>query len=169
MDEESSSFATPVEHASTLARLKAEDVAGRHRNRWVLGADTIVVLDEEILGKPVDEDAARGMLVRLSGRWHEVVTGYCLCPPGGGPPVVEACRTRVRFRELTDGDIRWYLATGEPRDKAGGYGIQGRGAFLVKELSGSYSNVVGLPVCEVVELLRNQGALVRTHEDRQAG
>ncbi|MEO5345381.1 MAG: Maf family protein [Magnetococcus sp. YQC-9] len=123
----------------------------------VLGADTAVVLDEEIMGKPCDEQDAVDMLSRLSGRQHRVLTGVAVCAPDlpqGRAVVVESA---VHFKQLTEFEIRAYVLSGEPFDKAGAYGIQGLGAMLVQQLSGSYSGVVGLPLFETVALLRDFG------------
>lgn len=116
----------------------------------VLGVDTIVVLDGVVYGKPSDEADARAMLARLSGRVHEVVSGICVVE--AGEVRTAAATTRVEFREL-DGLLDWYVATGEWRERAGGYAIQGRGAALVRGIEGDYLNVVGLPVSTLLELL----------------
>lgn len=152
-----------LNHAEHLARLKAEAVSARHPDHWVLGADTMVVTGGASLGKPGDEAGARDMLSRLSGAVHEVVTGFHLCHHNLGRAHSDRCVTRVRFKKLTPEDVDWYVATGKPFDKAGGYGIQGEGAFLVREIEGSYTNVVGLPVSQVVEMLEREQALVRHH------
>jgi septum formation protein len=117
----------------------------------VLGADTEVVLDGEVLGKPADADAAGALLRRLSGREHEVMSGIAVCEDGTERTGLAV--TRVRFRELREADIGWYLATGEWSGLAGGYAIQGRGAALVESIEGDYWNVVGLPVPELLRLL----------------
>jgi len=119
----------------------------------ILGADTTVVVDGEILGKPRDDDEGRAMLKRLSGKTHQVLTGVSLRQ--GAYEVGRVETTSVVFRELTDEDIRWYAASGEGRDKAGGYAIQGLASRFVPSISGSYSNVVGLPLACVDELLRS--------------
>lgn len=124
----------------------------------VLGADTIVVLDGEILGKPASEEHARLLLARLSGREHEVVTGVCLLDAATGRARTRAVSSRVRFREIGSEEIGAYVATGEPLDKAGAYGIQGGAAAFVEELVGSRDNVIGLPVDEVREMLAEAGA-----------
>ncbi len=127
--------------------------AFRPADAVVLGADTTVVVDGQILGKPLDDEDGRGMLKRLSGKAHQVLTGVSLRQGAYEVGRVEA--TSVVFRELTDEDISWYAASGEGRDKAGGYAIQGLAARFVPSISGSYSNVVGLPVACVDELLRS--------------
>lgn len=121
----------------------------------VLGADTAVVIDGAILGKPLDADDGRAMLQRLSGRTHEVLTGVALCGPRGVQ--VAMSRTQVRFGGLSATDIEHYWASGEPRDKAGGYGIQGLAAIFIEHIEGSYSGVVGLPLFEAAALLRPYG------------
>ncbi|MEY3282070.1 MAG: Maf family protein [Acidobacteriota bacterium] len=144
---------TAYEYVSRLARSKAEEVSRQvGGGPLVLGADTTVVIDEEIAAKPVDEADARRMLHRLSGQWHEVLTGVALVH--GHHLLVEVEVTRVRFALLTKSEIDWYVETGEPMDKAGGYGIQGYASRFVERIEGSYSNVVGLPVSRVYDMLR---------------
>ncbi|WP_300668101.1 nucleoside triphosphate pyrophosphatase [Desulfoluna sp.] len=144
----------PAGCAMALACIKARDVAKTHPEQWVLGADTLVVVDDMILGKPESNDDARRMLRALSGRAHQVCTGFCLIHTSLGREICEVVTTDVTFKELSEAEISWYIATGEPFDKAGAYGIQGKGASLVKAITGSYTNVVGLPICEVVEHLK---------------
>lgn len=144
----------PRGHATYYAKEKAREVAQRYPEQWVLAADTIVVVAEEILGKPVNVTEATAMLSRLSGRSHHVITGVCLLHAQCGVEESQAVETEVFMRRLDTADIEGYIATGEPMDKAGAYGIQGIGGCLVQRIEGSYSNVVGLPLCETVELLR---------------
>ena len=139
--------------AESCARLKAEAVSAAHPGAWVLGADTMVVFDGRIFGKPTDRADAVRILEILGGRQHEVITGMCLLGPGGKGPKVGSVVTRVGFRHLTSAEIEAYVRTGEPMDKAGAYGIQDRGAFMVRSVEGSYTNVVGLPLCEVIDWL----------------
>ena len=142
--------------ARRAAWAKATQVARRQPGRLALGADTIVVLDGEVLGKPQDEAEARAMLARLAGRTHHVYTGVALARahPDGGLLVESAvAQTRVTFRRLTADDIAAYVGTREPLDKAGAYGIQGLGARLVAGYEGSYTNVVGLPMEAVSGML----------------
>jgi septum formation protein len=136
---------------------KARAAAARHRGEdaVVLGADTEVVLDGSVLGKPGGEAHAREMLRRLSGRSHAVVTAYALVDCTTGRELVRSVETDVTFRHLTDDDIDAYVATGEPLDKAGAYGIQGRGAVLVDRVDGDYFNVVGLPLADLAAALRD--------------
>jgi nucleoside triphosphate pyrophosphatase len=149
----------PLMNARLLAEAKADAVVARCQGRWILGADTIVVLDRALLGKPADEDEAFSMLRQLSGREHRVITGFCLVGPDSKKSHSEAVVTRVTFKALTKKEILGYVATGEPFGKAGSYGIQGIGAFLVKKISGSYTNVVGLPLCALVNALFATGAI----------
>ncbi len=161
--------------ARTAAR-QLEQQTGRRladRGALVLGADTVVALDGRIWGKPHDEEAAAETLRALSGRTHEVVTGVCLAKvspgdggseggSGGGPEGAEECfaeRTRVTFRALSDAEIADYIACGESLDKAGAYGIQGKGAQLVAEIEGDFDNVVGLPVAALSARLAAHGIL----------
>ncbi|MFH1886445.1 MAG: Maf family protein [Pseudomonadota bacterium] len=162
VDEELNPGTPPMEAAQVLAERKARLAAREHPESWVLAADTLVWTEEEILGKPRDPGDARRMLTLLSGRTHRVTTGFCLGRENGGPWIVDAVTTEVAFRDLSPGEIEWYIQTGEPFDKAGGYGIQGLGVFLVREIRGSYTNVVGLPVCEVLEHLAKAGVIERT-------
>lgn len=141
--------------AARLARTKALAIAeGLAPGTIVLAADTVVVVDEEPWGKPADAEDARRMLSRLSGRSHDVVTGFCVLSVGTERGAIEAVvSTEVRFRQLTSWEIDRYVATGEPMDKAGGYAIQGGAAGMVRGIFGSYTNVVGLPLAEVLEAI----------------
>ncbi len=148
---------TPGEDAAAyvqrLAREKAEAVVARLQNGLVLGADTVVVVNGEILGQPRDDDDARRMLKLLSGKWHEVLTGVALIRAGKEPEtLVDYERTRVRFGEMSADEIEWYVGTGEPKGKAGAYAVQGRAALLIEEIEGEYFNIVGLPIRLVYEL-----------------
>ena len=152
---------TAEAHVVRLSRGKALEVARRHAvaGRWFIGSDTIVVLDGTILGKPVDAAAARGMLKSLSGRSHRVISGYAVHDRVGGRTISAAVVTKVFFKELTSREIEGYIATGEPFDKAGAYAIQGIGSFMIPRIEGSYTNVVGLPLCEVIAALEELGAI----------
>jgi septum formation protein len=149
----------PAAQAVASANAKARAVADRFLNRWVLGADTMVVLEGEIFGKPGDKHEAAGMLRRLSGQTHGVVTGIALCKreDGAWEEWTDHEETLVRMGALTDGDIEAYVNSGEPMDKAGAYGIQDKGAFLVQGLEGCYFNVVGLPLRKTGLLLLKAG------------
>jgi septum formation protein len=142
----------PGDHVRRLSREKADAAFATHRDAVVLGADPIVTVGGEIMGKPRDPEDATRMLRLLSGREHEVLTGVALVAKRG--IVVEVARTRVWVNPLSEAEIADYVATGEPLDKAGAYGIQGLGARFIDRIQGSYSNVVGLPVALVYRLLK---------------
>jgi nucleoside triphosphate pyrophosphatase len=146
----------PAAYVERLARLKAEVVALRHPGGAVLAADTTVVVDGEVLGKPADAAEATRMLRRLSGRAHLVLTAVALARDGHTRAVVE--RTRVWMTTLTDADIADYVATGEPLDKAGAYAIQGQAARFIPRIEGAYDTVVGLPMAAVLQLLKDNDA-----------
>jgi septum formation protein len=152
VDETLRSGESAAHYVERLAREKAEVVAARRLFGLVLGADTTVVVDGEILTKPRDEADARSMLKRLRGRWHEVLTGVALVRAETKQTITAHARTRVRFAPMTDAEIDWYVATDEPSDKAGAYAVQGRGALFIEAIDGDYWNVVGLPVRLVYEL-----------------
>ena len=156
IDESRIDAETADDYVSRLARDKAAAVAPRFPNRVVVGADTVVVLDGAVLGKPADDAAAIGMIGRLSGRCHDVLTGVALRLGGRVLGGVEV--TRVTFATLDAARIRWYVETGETGDKAGAYAVQGIGSRFVERIEGSYTNVVGLPIPLVDRLLRQFGA-----------
>ena len=152
----------PPDHASgpelvkALALAKAREVAAQcERDDIVIGADTIVWVDEHAFGKPHSEQEAALMLRRLSGDCHTVYTGVAILR--GGEETVDYEDSRVWFRELSDGEIARYIATGEPMDKAGAYGAQGRGALFVRAIEGDFFNVMGLPLCKLGQMLKEQG------------
>ena len=138
-------------YVQRLARSKAEAVASRLSNGLVLGADTTVVVGNEILGQPADEADARRMLDLLNAKWHEVLTGVAVVRVGGETRVAYET-TRVRFAEMSEREIYWYIATGEPFGKAGAYGIQGKASLFIEEIEGDYFNIMGLPIRLVYEL-----------------
>jgi septum formation protein len=144
---------------SRLSQRKAEAVSGLYPSSIILAADTVVEHDGEILGKPADAEEALRMLTALSGDAHEVMTGFTLRIPNG-KQVTEVVTTEVEFRELTPNEIASYVESGEPMDKAGAYGIQSGAAGFVRSIRGSYTNVVGLPLAEVLEFLRRTDILV---------
>lgn len=150
---------SPEEVARQLALLKAESVAGGLTDALVIGADTIVVLGGQILGKPGSKEEAKEMLQKLSNCRHEVITGLALVDTVNGTTNLCHETTSVWFRRLDDQEIDWYIATGEPMDKAGAYGIQGKGAVLVERIEGCYFNVVGLPLTRLYLLLKNKGMI----------
>lgn len=144
----------PVEHVMRLSRQKALSVRDAFEKGLLLGADTIVVLDGQILGKPKDTAEAEVMLRRLAGRLHHVYTGLTLIDVGSGREAGGYERTQVKIRRMTTAEIKAYIDTGEPMDKAGSYGIQGYGAAIVESVSGCYFNVVGLPLVRLLFLMR---------------
>jgi septum formation protein len=156
IDESFLPLESPRDAVRRLARLKAESAVPVLREDCLLiTADTIVVLDGQVMGKPDSEDDASEMLTRLSGRCHEVITAICIRTQGGYE--VENETTRVYFRHLRQEEIEAYIASGEPADKAGAYGIQGRGGLLVEKIEGCYFNVVGLPMSRLYLMLKKYG------------
>jgi septum formation protein len=146
----------PTSYVRRLAEAKAQTAANELTAGVVLGADTTVVVEGELLGQPVDDEDARRMLRLLSGKWHEVMTGIALIRAGlQGENIVAHETTRVRFKPLTEAEIDWYVASGEPRGKAGAYAVQGRAAVFIEEISGDYFNIVGLPIQLVYTLFRS--------------
>jgi septum formation protein len=152
---------SPQAHVTRLSCDKAMEVAGRpgQAGRWFIGSDTVVVRDEVILGKPADTSEATAMLLSLSGRSHRVISGYAVHDRESRRTLSAAVTTKVFFKELTTREIEGYIATHEPFDKAGSYAIQGIGAFMIPSIEGSYTNVVGLPLCEVIAALEELGAV----------
>ncbi len=142
-----------------LAEEKARSILPLPQPRWVLGADTVVVLNGMILGKPEGRDEALSTISLLSGREHRTVTAFGILNPLGKVAHLEAVETLVRFRSLSRQEVEAYVATGEPFGKAGGYAIQGIGAFMVQGITGSYTNVVGLPLCALIKALLAKRAL----------
>ena len=157
--EENHAAGDPAAVTRTLAERKARAALLKIKNHWVLGADTLVVLGEKILGKPEDPDEARDMLLQLSDKDHRVVTGFTLLDPSGDMAHAEEITTMVKMKRVTQKEIEAYIGTGEPLGKAGSYAIQGVGAFMVETISGSYTNVVGLPICALIKALLSTGAL----------
>jgi len=141
----------PAAYVQRLARSKAEAVANRLSEGVVLGADTTVVVANQILGQPVDDADARRMLRLLNAKWHDVLTGVAVVRVGGETRVAYE-KTRVRFAEMSETEIDWYIATREPFGKAGAYGIQGKAALFIEEIEGDYFNIMGLPIRLVYEL-----------------
>jgi septum formation protein len=148
----------PDEHVQRLALAKAQEVSAKFPGRWVLGADTIVVIDGKMLGKPTDTIEARAMLATLADRTHDVYTGYAIV--NSMTPEQQRIRfvkSSVYIRKLAQDEIEAYVGTGEPMDKAGSYAVQGIGSALVERIYGSYTNVVGLPLCEVARDFKELG------------
>lgn len=149
----------PSEHVMRLSREKADTVARTTDGRFFIGADTVVVLDERIMGKPADEDEAFRMLSALSGRDHDVISGFTVFDKVSGIHVSRSVRTAVTFKDLNDREIHAYVASGCPMDKAGAYAMQGGAVHFIRSICGSYTNVIGLPMTELYETLCQLGAL----------
>ena len=152
IDESRFEFEPVVPYVRRLAQTKVETVAKTLSTGLVLGADTVVLVDEKILGQPRDAQDARRMLKLLSGRWHEVLTAVALLRIDENRLVIDHEKTRVRFAQMSAAEIDWYVETGEPMDKAGAYAAQGGAAFFIEEIQGDYFNIVGLPVRLVYKL-----------------
>lgn len=149
----------PADHVTRLSLEKARAVSEKAAGRYFVGADTVVVLDGRIMGKPADEAEALEMLTALSGRSHEVITGFTVFDKETGTCSSNSVQTEVYFKELTEGEIRKYIDTGCPMDKAGAYAIQGGAVHFIRSINGSYTNVIGLPMTEVYELLAAMKAI----------
>ena len=150
---------SPQTHVRRLSIDKATVIADQHPKALVLGADTIVVIDGLILGKPKNKSQARAMLERLSNRQHIVFTGFTIVSAGSGISKTKVVRSAVRFKKISPEEMDWYVNCDEPYDKAGGYAAQGMGAYFIKAIRGSYTNVIGLPLCEVLEELKRIDAV----------
>ena len=150
---------SPRQHVKRLSREKAMVIARQHQATWVLGADTIVVIDGAILGKPANRNQAKMMLQKLSGHEHRVFTGYTIARMDSGICTTGVVQSAVKFKTITPDEMNWYIACDEPYDKAGGYAIQGKGAYFIQSIRGSYTNVIGLPLCEVLETLKKLNAI----------
>lgn len=145
---------SPIQAVMRLAFEKSMDIASKNENDLIIAADTVVVLDENILGKPKDKYEAYNMIRGLSGRTHEVITGISLVNLGLSKKIIDYVVSTVKFKELSDEDIKDYIHTNESLDKAGAYGIQGYGAMLVEKIEGDYFNIVGLPISKLSDLLK---------------
>ena len=150
---------TPRQHVKRLSCDKAMVIAKKYPKACVLGADTIVVIDGLILGKPKNETQARKMLQTLSGREHKVFTGFCIAHAAAEVYKTKVVQSAVRFKTISPKEMEWYVACDEPYDKAGGYAVQGRGSYFIQSIRGSYTNVIGLPLCEVLETLKKMGTI----------
>lgn len=150
---------TPRRHVLRLSKAKTRFIAKTYPDSWVIGADTIVFLDGEIVGKPANPMDARMTLARLSDRRHEVFTGFCIMNMKRKITSCEVVRSSVIFRKIDADEISWYASTPEPYDKAGAYAVQGMSAAFIREIKGSFTNVMGLPMCELVEKLKIFGVI----------
>ena len=151
---------SPHELARALSLEKAKSVAGKYNNALIIAADTFVVIRGQLLGKPHTEEEAKKMLVLLDGATHSVITGFTILDTDTGKKVSGSVETKVTFKKLTEKEIDAYIKTKEPLDKAGAYAIQGLGSVLVKRIEGDYFNVIGLPLCPLVECLEKFGIRV---------
>ena len=159
VEENSTPGESPPEHVLRLAEAKSTDVGHQYPDSWVIAADTIVYIDSSVLGKPRDRGEAIQMMHRLSGKEHWVLTGFSVRHFEKRRSDRQAVQTAVKVKTLTPAEMEWYVKTGEPFDKAGGYAIQGIGSFMIESIRGSYTNVVGLPLCELIEMLNRLGAI----------
>jgi septum formation protein len=146
---------SPEDYVVRLAKTKADVIAKRHTGEMVLGADTTVVIEDQIIGKPLDIDDARRMLEMLSGNWHEVLTGVAIVNNGGTNTGLQ--RTRVKFAEMNANEINFLVELGDPLDKAGAYAVQAQAALFIEGIEGDYWNVVGLPISLVYDLMKGVG------------
>ena len=160
IDEKFLNGETPRDHVLRLSKEKSSAVSRNNPDAWVLGADTVVIIVGEVIGKPGTQNEARAMLARLSGREHQVITGFTIVNKSADVMITDAVESFVIFKEISEDEMNWYVKTKEPYDKAGGYAVQGMAAFFIREIRGSYTNVVGLPLTEVVTALKRVGALV---------
>ena len=150
---------SPRQHVKRLSIDKAMVIARKYPEAWVLGADTIVVIDGLILGKPKNESQARKMLRKLSGREHKVFTGFSIAHVAAKIYQTKVIQSAVQFKTISPKEMDWYVSCDEPYDKAGGYAVQGKGAYFIQSIRGSYTNVIGLPLCEVLETLKKMGTI----------
>lgn len=150
----------PEHLVMSLAKMKVSAVTDLYPKDFVLGADTVVYVGDEVLGKPQDETEAKDMLRMLSGKSHTVYTGVALYDPRTKTTKTAYDRTAVKMRVLEEADIDWYVHTGEPMDKAGAYALQGAGAFLIERIEGDYTGVIGLPLPKVLDLLKEAGVRI---------
>ena len=147
----------PEEYVARLSREKAEAIASKHADRWIIAADTTVLLGEELLEKPADKADARRMLATIAGKTHVVYTGVTLQNRSAGYHDTRVAESEVRMLPLTEREIAWYVETEEPLDKAGAYAVQGIGAMFIDSVHGSYTNVVGLPLALLYQMLKRAG------------
>jgi len=150
---------SPRQHVKRLSQEKALVISRQHQDAWVLGADTIVVIDGVILGKPKNRRQAKMMLEKLSGREHKVFTGFTIARTQSRVCAAGVVQSAVKFKTISPDEMNWYIDCDEPYDKAGGYAIQGKGAYFIQSIRGSYTNVIGLPLCEVLETLKKLKAI----------
>lgn len=164
-EEKSIPGVSPSEFVETLSLEKANVVAKNHNDAIIIGADTIVVLDNQILGKPKTKQDAREILKKLSGNTHSVFTGFTIIDTVNKRTITNHVETKIRFKNLSEEEILAYIETGEPMDKAGAYGVQDKGALFVEHIEGDYSSVMGLPIVKIFEILKELGIdILKTYE-----
>ena len=156
-DEDSVPKSNPASYVKRVAKLKARTVAKQVGEGVIIGVDTEICMGNRIFGKPKDDGDAALALKELSGKVHSSISGICIIDKYSGKTMVKAVRTKVKFRELSDDLIRWYVSTGEPKGKTGSYAIQGRGAVLVEWIRGDFYNINGLPLCTLARMLEEMG------------
>ena len=159
IDERRKAYESPKDYVLRMSYQKAQKVGDLFPAKWIIGADTVVVHKGKVLGKPQTEQGAVAMLKRLRANWHRVFTGYCILNVSKQIVYQDVAETKVFIKDLTDDEITNYVSTSEPFDKAGSYAVQGKGGYMVKEIKGSYTNVVGLPICEITDALLSLGIL----------
>ena len=162
LDEDEEISGSPQNFAMQWACRKAKETSsklGLENDNWYLAVDTIVVINDTVLGKPATREQAGEYLAMLSGNWHEVISGYCILHPLSNVEIVRVVSSKVKIKELDRAQIDAYIKTDEPMDKAGAYAVQGIGAFMVERIDGSYTNVIGLPLTEVVDDLVKLGVI----------
>lgn len=157
IDEDKISHASPLGLAKNLSKVKAEKIAKKHKDAIIIAADTLIVLNNEIIGKPKDKEDAKKMLQKLSGKTHFVITGFTIHDSRSKKEITKALTSKVKFKKMTEKEINDYVETEEPLDKAGGYGIQDKGAVFIEKVEGDFFNVVGLPVFTLSEILKKFG------------
>lgn len=150
---------SPTQHVRRLAQSKAKIISEKNPDAWVLGADTIVTIDGHILGKPENKAQAKKMLQKLSGRTHKVYTAFTIARAASSVNKTRVIQSAVSFKNISPDEIKWYVSSKEPYDKAGGYAAQEKGASFIKSVRGSYTNVIGLPLCEVLEEFKTLGVI----------
>ncbi len=159
IDERRRAYESPKDYVLRMSYEKAQKVGDLFPDKWIIGADTVVVHKGKLLGKPKTDEEAVAMLQRLRATWHKVYTGYCISNASKQIVYQDVAETKVFIKDLTDDEIAKYVGTSEPLDKAGSYAVQGKGGYMVKEIKGSYTNVVGLPICEITDALLSLGIL----------
>ncbi len=159
IDERRKAYESPKDYVLRMSYQKAQKVGDLFPDKWIIGADTVVVHKGKVLGKPQTEEGAVAMLKRLRANWHKVFTGYCILNVSKQIVYQDVAETKVFIKDLTNEEITNYVSTSEPFDKAGSYAVQGKGGYMVKEIKGSYTNVVGLPICEITDALLSLGIL----------